>query len=178
MINGSTMKPAADEYAPYYARYIDLVPSGDIIVTLQEQMADTLAMLGGLTPEKALYRYAPEKWSIQEVLGHIVDGERIFSYRALRFARGDSTPLAGFEQEGYVMNGGFHNRRLSDLMREYEHVRGATIDLFEGMSEEAWGRRGTASEAEVSVRAMAWIISGHELHHKGVIRTRYLSSLE
>jgi hypothetical protein len=173
-MSGSSTKPVTDEYAPYYGRYIDLVPVGNIIETLRQQMADTLTLLASLTEQQALHRYSPGKWSIKEVIGHLIDSERIFAYRALRIARNDQTPLPGFEQDDYVINGGFDERQLSALTREYEHVRGASIDLFEGLNQEAWDRRGKASEVEVSVRAMAWIISVHELHHKEVIRTRYL----
>jgi hypothetical protein len=173
-MSGSSTKPVTDEYAPYYGRYIDLVPVGNIIETLRQQMADTLTLLASLTEQQALHRYSPGKWSIKEVIGHLIDSERIFAYRALRIARNDQTPLPGFEQDDYVINGGFDERQLIALTREYEHVRGASIDLFEGLNQEAWDRRGKASEVEVSVRAMAWIISGHELHHKEVIRTRYL----
>ena len=167
-------KPDAGEYAPYYERYIGLVPAGDIIETLRGQMTDTLDMLSGLTDEQANHRYSPEKWSIKEVVGHIIDSERVFAYRALRFARNDKTPLAGFEQDDYVVNGNFDDRQLSDLAKEYEHVRAASIDLLGQLSAEAWERRGTANDSEASVRAIAWIIGGHELHHKDVIRKRYL----
>ena len=176
MMSGSKeTKPAAGEYAPYYERYIGLVPDGNIIDTLRSQMTDTLDLLSGMTDEQADHRYSPEKWSIKEVIGHIIDSERVFAYRALRFARNDKTPLPGFEQDDYVMNGNFDNRQLSDLAKEYEHVRAASIDLLGQLSAEAWERRGTANDAEASVRAIAWIISGHELHHKDVIRKRYLS---
>ena len=175
MMSGSTAtKPATDEYAPYYERYIALVPTGDIIQTLNGQMSDTLNLLSSLTDEKANHRYSPEKWSIKEVIGHIIDSERVFAYRALRFARNDKTPLPGYEQDDYVKNGNFDNRQLSDLAREYEHVRASSIELLRQLSEEAWNRRGTANNAEASVRAIAWIIGGHELHHKDVIRKRYL----
>lgn len=175
MISGTAAtKPGADEYAPYYERYIGLVPDGDIIDTLRGQMADTLNLLSGLTDEQAKHRYSPDKWSIKEVIGHIIDSERVFAYRALRFARNDKTPLPGYEQDDYVKNGNFDNRQLSDLATEYEHVRSASIDLLGQLSQQAWGRRGTANDVEASVRAIAWIIGGHELHHKDVIRTRYL----
>jgi uncharacterized damage-inducible protein DinB len=167
-------KPASNEYAEYYGRYIGLVPSGNIVDTLGQQMTDTLNLLAGVSEQQALHRYSPEKWSIKEVVGHIIDCERIFAYRALRLARNDNTPLSGFEQDDYVINGGFDQRQLSDLAHEYKHVREASIDLFKGLSQEAWDRRGKANEVEVSVRAIAWIIGGHELHHKGVIRSKYL----
>ena len=173
-MSDASAKPASNEHAEYYSRYIDLVPSGDIIGTLRSQMTDTLNLLAGLTDEQSLYRYGEGKWSIKEVVGHIIDCERIFAYRALRIARNDQTPLSGFEQDDYVTNGGFDGRRLGDLAKEYEHVREATIDLFEGFGQEAWSRRGKANEVEVSVRAIAWIIGGHELHHKGVIKSKYL----
>lgn len=171
----SSLKPAADEYAPYYGGYVNHVPAGNIIATLRQQMSDTLELFASLTEQQALHRYAPGKWSIKEVLGHIIDSERIFAYRALRIARNDKTPLAGFEQDGYVVNSNYHQRQKSEMAKEYEAVRAATIYLLEGLSEEAWNRRGNASEAEVSVRALAWIISGHEIHHKKVIREKYLS---
>jgi hypothetical protein len=167
-------KPATQEYAPYYGRYIDLVPSGDIVDTMRRQMKDTIDFLSGLTDQEALRRYAPDKWSIKEIIGHLIDAERVFAYRALRFARNDKTSLPGYEQDDYVTNGGFDQRQLSALSKEYEHVRQASIDLFEGLSEKAWDRRGAANEVEISVRALAWIISGHELHHKEVIKTKYL----
>lgn len=174
MQNSLTIKPVTQEYAPYYARYINLVPSGNIIENLYYQMADTLKLIASLTDQQALHRYSPEKWSIKEIIGHIIDSERIFAYRALRFARNDGIPLPGFEQDDYVMNGEFDNRQLIDLVKEYEAVRAASIVLFEGLSEGAWERKGMANKVEVSVRAIAWIISGHELHHKEIIRTRYL----
>ena len=173
-MSDAAAKPASNEYAEYYGRYIDLVPSGNIVDTLRGQMTDTLNLLAGLTDQQALHRYAEGKWSIKEVIGHIIDCERIFAYRALRLARNDQTPLSGFEQDDYVTNGGFDERQLSDLAREYEHVRESSIDLFKGLGQEAWGRRGKANDVEVSVRAIAWIISGHELHHIGVIKSKYL----
>jgi hypothetical protein len=167
-------RPGADEYAPYYAAYVNLVPDGDILALLAEQIGETLDLLRGLSESRAAARYAPGKWSIKEVCGHMIDAERIFSYRALRFARGDRQPLAGFEQDDYIRNADFDSRSIKDLAEEFEHVRRATILLFEHLDGEAWSRRGIASEAEVSVRGLAYIIAGHERHHMGVIRSRYL----
>ncbi|MFP5260705.1 MAG: DinB family protein [Blastocatellia bacterium] len=167
-------RPAPTEHAPYYGKYIDLVPDGDIVATLGRQLDDALALFGSISESQADSRYAPGKWSIKELIGHIMDAERIFGYRALRFARNDQTPLPGFEQDDYVKYGGFGEQRLSDLVSEYEHVRRANIHLFRGLSDEAWGRRGTSSGNELSVRALAYIIAGHELHHMGIIRTKYL----
>lgn len=174
MPGSATTRPTAQEYAPYYARYIDLVPAGDIIDILRRQMEDTVNLLSSLTEEQANHRYAPEKWSVKELIGHIIDSERVFAYRALRFARSDKTPLPGFEQDDYVKNGDFDNRQLSDLAKEYEHVRSASIYLLGQLSEDAWSRTGTANDVEVSVRAIAWILGGHEMHHKEVLRTKYL----
>ena len=167
-------KPAKSEFLPYYERYIALVPDGDVISTLTTQMSETLALLGALPASVATYRYAPEKWSVNEVIGHLIDSERIFAARALRFARNDPAPLPGFEQDDYVRNSTFDAYPLSELASELEIVRQSTIFLFRHIDEQAWTRRGVANNAEVSVRALAYIIAGHELHHREVLRSRYL----
>lgn len=169
-----TGRPDPTEYAPYYGKYINLVAEGDIVTTLGRQLDDTLALLEGISEAQADSRYAEGKWSIKEVIGHMIDTERIFGYRALRFARNDRTPLSGFEQDDYVSNGGFAGQSLSDLASEFGHVRRASISLLRGLTGEAWDRRGVASDNEVSVRALAYIMAGHELHHLEIIRTRYL----
>jgi DinB superfamily len=170
----STVRPDLTEYAPYYGKYINLVPEGDILTALGRQMDGTLALLRGIPESQADSRYAPGKWSIKEVIGHLIDAERIFGYRALRFARNDQTAIEGFEQDDYVKHGGFGEQSLSDLASEYEHVRRANIFLLRGLSSDAWDRRGRASDNEVSVRALAYIIAGHELHHMEIIRSKYL----
>ena len=170
---GST-RPTSGEYAEYYDRYISLVPEGDIVVTLEKQLDTTLALLGGIDESQANKRYAPDKWSIKELVGHVIDGERVFAYRALRFARNDQTPLSGFEQDDYVRSGGFDDRALADLAEEFEHVREANIILFGSLAPEAWSLRGPANEVEVSVRALVYIIAGHEAHHVTVLKTKYL----
>lgn len=167
-------KPEASEHLPYYGRYIALVSAGDVISTLESQMRDSQALLGGIPPAVSTYRYAPEKWSVNEMLGHVIDSERIFAVRALRFARGDASPLPGFEQDDYVRGASFDAYPLADLTAELEAVRRATLFLFRHLSEEAWMRRGIANNAEVTVRALAYIIAGHELHHREILRTRYL----
>lgn len=167
-------KPAMDEYAPYYGKYVSLVPDGDILALLAEQSDATLALLGALSEDQGNSRYAPDKWSIKEVIGHIIDAERIFAYRALRIARGDQTPLPGFEQDGYITNARFDTRSLADLAAEYEVVRKSNLFLFRNLNDEAWQRRGVASDAEISVLALAHILAGHELHHMGILRSRYL----
>lgn len=174
MSNTITARPDVNEYAPYYGKYINLVAEGDIVNTLGRQLDDTLSLLRSIPEAQADSRYAPDKWSIKEVVGHMIDTERIFGYRALRFARNDQTSIEGFEQDDYVKHGGFGVQSLSDLASEYEHVRRANMYLLRGLGGEAWDRRGRASDNEVSVRALAYIIAGHELHHMGIIRTKYL----
>ncbi|MGC9946662.1 MAG: DinB family protein [Bryobacteraceae bacterium] len=166
--------PDASEYAPYYGKYIALVGGHDVVAALEDQPRETLALLAALSEEQGDYRYAPDKWSIKEMLGHVIDAERVFSYRALRFARNDRTPLASFEQDDYVRSGDFGDRRLADLIEEFVCVRRATVWLFRHLSGEAWMRRGTASDNPVSVRAVAYIIAGHELHHRRVLQEKYL----
>lgn len=167
-------RPEASEYAPYYDKYVALVPTGDVIETLRRQSADTLALLRSIPEDKAGARYAPGKWSVKELVGHVIDTERIFTYRALRFARGDRTSLHGFDQDPYVLAADFDTRTLADLGEEFAHVRAASLSLFQSLNEAAWQRGGTASDNEVSVRALAYITAGHEAHHIQVLRERYL----
>jgi hypothetical protein len=173
-IAASATKPDKSEYLPYYERYISLVPEGDVVSTLAGQIGETLALLRGLPASVSTYRYAPDKWSVNELVGHLIDSERIFAGRALRFARNDSAPLPGFEQDDYVRNATFDAYPLSELASEFEAVRQSTLYLFKHLDEEAWTRRGIANNAEVSVRALAYITAGHELHHRNVLRSRYL----
>jgi hypothetical protein len=168
--------PDPSEYAPYYGKYITLVGGHDVVAALEDQPRETLALLSGLSEEQGDYRYAPDKWSIKEMLGHVIDAERVFSYRALRFARDDRTPLASFEQNDYVRAGDFGDRRLADLIEEFVAVRRATVWLFRQLSPEAWIRQGVASDNPVSVRAVAYIIAGHELHHRTVLQEKYLAA--
>jgi len=166
-------RPQPGEYAPYYDRYVSLVQGDDILQTLDAQRRQMMLLISCREEEDGDFRYAPGKWSVKEVLGHICDAERIFAYRALRIARGDRTPLAGFEQDDYVPNGPFARSPLSDLVEEFIAVRRATISLLRNLDEEAWSRRGVASENEVSVRALAYIIAGHELHHRRILEEKY-----
>jgi hypothetical protein len=167
-------RPDPSEYAPYFEKYIALVPEGEIVATLSRQADDTLKFLSRLNEAQGELRYAPDKWSVKEVVGHLIDTERIFAYRALRFARGDRTPLAGFDENNYVANAGYSERSLSSLLDEFESVRESSLSLFNYLGDAAWSRRGIANENEISVRALAWIIAGHELHHREIIRSRYL----
>lgn len=166
--------PGQNEYLPDYHKYVMLVRKGDIIETLQRQHADTQRLIGDLSEAQGNYRYAPDKWSIKEVVGHMIDCERIFAYRSLRFSRNDKAELPGFDQDPYIQFGNFNNCKLSELAREFEHVRQSTILLFRHLNDEAWTRRGTANGAEITVRALAYIIAGHELHHVGILRSKYL----
>lgn len=168
-------RPDPSEYAPYYERYIGLVPAEPIVGLLESQGRDTVAFLRTIPEAKGNDRYAPGKWSINEVVGHLTDAERVFSYRALRFARNDASALAGFEQDDYVRDGGFESRTLRHLTDEFEAVRRATVLLFESIDEKASLRKGTASGNPVSVRAIAHIIAGHERHHAAILNERYLA---
>ncbi|MGA9997817.1 MAG: DinB family protein [Pyrinomonadaceae bacterium] len=178
MTNSTINRPEETEYLPYYSRYISLVPEGDILAVLDKQADETVALLRSIPEAQGGFRYAPDKWTIKELVGHVIDGERIFAYRALRFARNDETPLPGYEQDDYIRNASFDDYPLSELAAEFEHVRRATLFLFKHMNGESWTRRGLANDAEVSVRALAYIIAGHELHHREILRDRYLSAIE
>lgn len=167
-------RPAPDEFAPYYGTYINKVADGDIVRALRTQIADTAAFVRTIPESRGGHRYAPGKWSIREVVGHLSDAERIFCYRALRFARADTTPLPGFDENEFMKVARFDDRTLASVVAEFEAVRGATVALFDALVPDEWPRHGTASGKEMSVRALAWVIAGHELHHLGVLKERYL----
>lgn len=169
-------RPEPGEYAPYYDRYISLVPGSDILMTLDAQRRQTVLLLSGRDEEDGNFRYAPDKWNAKEVLGHLCDTERIFAYRALRIARGDQTPIEGFEQDDYVRNGPFARAPLSEVIEDYIAVRRATITLLRNLDEAAWKRRGVANKNEVTVRALAYLIAGHELHHRRILEEKYFSA--
>lgn len=166
-------RPAGSEYAPYYGKYISKVSDGDIIAALERQFADSSGLLRDASESKGSYRYAEGKWSVREVIGHIADAERVFCYRALRFARGDSTPLPGFDENQFVANARFDAQTIKGLIDEWEAVRLSTVRFLRSLSAEEWLRGGTASDNYVSVRGLAWIIAGHENHHMELLRTRY-----
>ena len=166
-------KPAAGEHLEYYTRYIDLVPGADAMPALRSQIGETLGLVSGLSDAAALHRYAPGKWSVKQVVGHLCDGERVFGYRALRVARGDATPLAGFDENAYAENGEFEARTIADLCHEFHAVREATLALFASLDPPRLARLGTANNAPISARALGWIIAGHELHHRKLLVERY-----
>ena len=167
-------RPKADEYADYYGRYIGRVPEAPVLETLERQIAGTMELLRAVPEERGGHRYAPGKWSMKEVLGHVTDAERIFATRALCFARGEAQPLPGMEQDEYVAAAGFDRRPLAGILDELEAVRRASLALFAGLGPDDWMRRGVASGCTFTVRAMPWILAGHERHHVDVLRERYL----
>ncbi len=168
------LHPEKTEYAPFYETYVSLVEESDIVAVLRNQASELKNQLADVATEKENFRYAEGKWSIREIIGHLTDGERVFSYRALRFSRGDQTPLAGFEQDFYVADSNFKNTKLADLLEEFAALRQSNVLLFKNLDEAAWQRVGTASEATVSVRALAYIMAGHVRHHAAILRDRYL----
>jgi hypothetical protein len=170
-------RPEVGEYAAYYEKYISLLPGTDVAGALEAQRVQTMQLFAGRSERDGNFRYAADKWTVKEVLGHINDSERIFTYRALRIARADQTPLPGFEQDDYVRSGGFNERPLASLVEEVAHVRSASLTLFRSLGPDAWLRRGTASKNEVSVRALAFITAGHELHHRRILEERYFSAI-
>lgn len=167
-------RPAADEFAPYYAKYIDAVPDGDVLGTLESQIEETVALLSDIGEVRAGHRYAPGKWSIKEVVGHVADAERVFGYRALCAARGEAGGLPAFDENAYVAGADFDARTLNSLLGELTAVRRATLSLFRNLSDDALARRVVANQNAVSARALAWICAGHERHHVRLLRERYL----
>lgn len=169
-----TERPVPEEYDPYFGRYVERVPAGDLISILEEQFETTSALLQRVPAEHADYAYAPGKWAIKDVVGHLSDTERIMSFRALWIARDDGVQLPGFDQDRFVAGAGFGRRTLGALLAEFRAVRAATLTLLEGFGPEAWTRRGIVDGREISVRALTCIIAGHELHHRAVLEERYL----
>jgi len=170
-------RPEATEYADYYANYISKVPGSDVLGVLESQRLQMLQLFAGRSERDGSFRYAPGKWTVKEVLGHITDTERIFTYRALRFARADQTPLPGFEQDDYVRSGAFGERTLAGLAEEFGAVRSASVGLFRSFNEAAWPRRGLANQKEMTVRALAFMTAGHQIHHRIILEERYFPAI-
>ncbi len=168
-------RPESGEYAPYYDRYISLISGTNILETLDAQRREMMLLLSGRDESDGDFRYAPDKWNAKEVLGHVCDTERVFAYRALRIGRGDRTPMEGFEQDDYVKHGPFARAPLAELVEDYIAVRRATLTLLRNLDEGAWMRHGVANKNEVSVRALAYIIAGHELHHRRILEQKYFA---
>jgi hypothetical protein len=169
-----TTRPAADEFDPFYADYIGCVPDGSIDSVLEAQRQEVDELYGAIAEDRGDHRYAEGKWTIREVIGHVTDAERIFSYRAMRFARDDATELPGMDQDIFVAGAKFERLPVADLVAEFVHLRAANVLLFKGLSPEMFDRRGVASSCPFTVRALAYIIAGHCKHHIGVMRDRYL----
>ncbi len=169
----SLPRPADDEYAPFYGTYVSKVPEGDVARYLETQLRETRSLLATIPEGRGNHRYAEGKWSVKEVIGHMCDAERIFAYRVLRFARADQTPLSSFDENTYAVAGQFDKRTMASLVDEFAQVRDATLALVRTLDADSGARRGVASNKEVSVRALVYIIAGHVTHHVGVLRERY-----
>jgi hypothetical protein len=167
-------RPDAGEHAPYFRRYIDVVPDGDIVDTLTHQLGETLRLLQRVTPERETYRYAPGKWSVREVVGHVIDIERVFAFRALAIARSNGADLPSIEQDEWAAHSNAHGRSLDDLSSEWASVRRATVHMFATLGADAGGRRGRAGGNEITLRSVPWIIAGHELWHRDLLARDYL----
>jgi uncharacterized damage-inducible protein DinB len=165
--------PTAEEHIAYYGKYITLVDEPDVLAALATENEKTTRLLGAVAEADAGFRYAPEKWSIRQVVGHLSDVERVFAYRALRVARADMTPLPGFDENAYAEAAAFDRRTLADLVADFRSVRQASLTLFRGFEPAAFTRIGVANAGPISVRALLCIIVGHERHHVGLLRSRY-----
>lgn len=168
-------RPDANEYDAYYEQYVSLVPEDRIVPVLEAQPGELEALFADVAEERGTFAYAEGKWTIKELLGHLIDGERIFAYRALRISRGDKTPIEGFEQDGYIENAFANERSFDDLLHEFSIVREANVMMFGHLKKDAWARTGTANDVEISVRALAWIMAGHVRHHAAILNERYLT---
>ena len=168
------IRPKPDEHLAYYSTYIDRVPDGDIVDTLSRQIPETIAFLKSIPESKVDYQYAPGKWTIRQIVGHLADGERVFQYRAFRFSRADATPVPGFDENLYVDNAPFKNVSMEKLVAELEYLRRASIYMLSNLDAEAMGRVGVANGNPITVRALAFIMAGHETHHVQVMKDRYL----
>ena len=167
-------RPATDEYGPFYETYLQHVPAGaDVVSRLVDQGTTMARLVAGLTPDQAAHRYAPGKWSVKQVLAHLADTERVFVFRALWFARGEASALPGMDENLWGDSSGADAREVADLGRELATLRQLSLQLFASLPPEAWQRRGVASERVLSVRAVPWIIAGHECHHLEILRERY-----
>lgn len=169
----SIPRPAESEYKPAYAAYISKVPDGDLLKILADQLDELVARMARVPADKEQFRYGPDKWTVTEVIGHIADAERVFAYRALRFARKDATPLSGFDETAWTPASNYGRRPLADVVTEFRAVRQATLALFRGLEPEAFTRSGTANNSPITVRALAYTIAGHERHHMQILKERY-----
>jgi uncharacterized damage-inducible protein DinB len=166
-------RPTANEYAAAFQSYVDRVPEGDVLAHLERQGRTTAALLASLDEAKGMHAYATGKWSVKRLVQHVVDGERLFCYRAMCIARGETLSLPAFDEATYAQNDGSDSRKIGDIAREFSAVRAATMPMFAGFDGAAWSRIGTANGKPASVRSLLWVLAGHELHHLAVLRERY-----
>ncbi len=166
-------RPLESEYAPYYQGYVGHVNEDEILPVLRSQLDELDVLLGRVTPERETYRYAEGKWSIREIVGHLIDADRVFGYRALCIARDEKQNLPSFDEKEYMFTAPYDRIDLEDLLSELRLVRLSNIAMLRNLDEQAWARVGTANDAQVSVRALAFIMAGHVRHHMGVLRERY-----
>jgi hypothetical protein len=168
------LRPEIGEYPAHYLQYIKLLPDGDILEILERQGVETFKFFTNFGEKKALYRYDPDKWCLKEIFLHLIDNERVFTYRALRISRGDTAPLPSFDQDEFISNSNILQRSLTDLGNEYQTVRDASLSLFRSLDEEMSLRVGTASGNLITVRTIPCIIAGHELHHVNFVKENYM----
>jgi len=168
-------RPETSEYDPYYERYISLVADSDIIGVLGAQPTRLQDIFTAMPEEKGEFRYAEGKWSIKELVGHLIDGERMFAYRLFRISRADETPIEGFEQDGYIENAYSNSRSFADLLEEFSLLRRANLMLVKNLTDAGWARIGTANNVKISARALIYIMAGHIEHHLGILKERYLA---
>jgi len=166
-------RPTPDAYAQVYARYVDRVPEEEIAAVLRAQIDEIRSLVAAVPPERETFRYAPDKWTVREVLGHVNDAERVFGYRFLRIRRADPTPMEGFEENAFAAASDAAHRPLARLAEEFAAVRTALLPLLDGITAADWRRTGTASGWPVSLAAIAWIAAGHVRHHQAVLKERY-----
>jgi hypothetical protein len=171
-------RPLPGDYSDGLAPYVAEAPEGDVLALLKAQQGELTALFKGLTESQAEYRYAPGKWSLKDLLQHLIDGERIFGYRCLRIGRGDTTPLPGWEEDDYALAARADERALADLLADFQAMRAASLELFRSLSDAAWAHVGTSNGRPLSARALPFVCLGHAAHHLAVIRERYLPGLK
>lgn len=170
-------RPGPDEYPPFFADYVARVPEADVLPALHDQVDIVEAAFASVPVSGEGYRYAAEKWNVRQIAGHLTDSERVLGYRALCFARGESQSLPGFDEDEYVRHAPFESIALTDLVREWRHLRESHVLMFRGLTSDAWHRVGTANGSRVTVRAMAYVLVGHVRHHLAIFEERYRASL-
>ncbi|MEP7274496.1 MAG: DinB family protein [Acidobacteriota bacterium] len=176
-MSSNIQRPATTDYAQAFGPYVGLVPEADILGVLDNQSQEVADLTSNISAEQAAFRYAPDKWSIREVMGHLADSERVFGFRAMALARGERAELPGFEENEYVDHGDFDDWSLSDLVAQFQSLRSSNVQLFKHLSDDAWKRSGIVNGNSITVPSLAWIIAGHLRHHIGILNERYLSKL-